>query len=356
MDRPRSSIHARPVVPLPIARNMLVLTGLAALLAVQAFRPAELRAGPLPVAPASEGVPLPPIAFFSAAPVPGVQELVAQLPYTAQPLGLDPQFVIAALTGKRVPPDAAFFPMPSERARPLTLNGHGDFHHLTFYVLRDVVEPLGTDFTLVNFDAHDDARSAEADEDPAFSSGLDCGNWTRFALARFPHLKRVLQIGRTVQYDDLARWIAPDAISGGRLDLYPARPMRLFFHATPDLARFDGTARRDLLVTGAWQLEPRVSAWRESLSPRIPTRDVYITVDLDVVRAEDFDDLGWGNGLMSRAEIIAAIDSIAKDHRVIGADITGFPPDSQRKISYARCFETYRAIAGALSRALGAAP
>ncbi|MBL8952624.1 MAG: hypothetical protein JNK82_17725 [Myxococcaceae bacterium] len=336
---------------MPIARNLLVLAGLAALLAVQSLMPATRGAAELPHSGApTPDTPVAAIAVFAASPEPGVAELAPKLPYDAKPLGLDPEFVIGTLSGRRLPPDATFFAAPRD-VRPFVLNGHGDFHHLTYYVLRDFIEPLATPYTVVNFDAHDDARSLEADFDKPWSDGLDCGNWSRFALARLPHLERVVQPGRKLEYAELGHWLAREAIAAGRFDLYPARPMRLFFKGQPDLGRFDGVARRDLLAGGAWQLEPKVWA-SVDLTNRITTRDVYLTVDLDVVRPEDFDDIGWGSGAVARSEIIASIQAIARSHRVLGADLTGFPPASAKRYSYEKNFETYREVAAALHAAL----
>ncbi len=332
-------------------RNLLVLAGLAGLLAAQAWAPATRGAETVAAVATPPTEPPAPIAVYAAIPEPGVAELAPQLPYGAQPLGLDPRFVIDTLSGTRLSPDAGFFPPLDAGARAFVLNGHGDFHHLTYYLLRDVVEPAGSAYTLVNFDAHDDARSLEADADKPWSEGLDCGNWTRFALARLPHLERVVQVGRKLEYAELGHWLAREAISGGRFDLYPARPLRLFFRGQLDLARFDGAARSDLLVTGAYQVEPKV--WTAvDLSKRIPTRDVYLTVDLDVVRAEDFDDIGWGSGAVSRAQLLEGIKAAAKGHRVVGADLTGFPPASAKKYSYEKNFETYRQVAQALYEAM----
>lgn len=338
----------------PIARNLLVLAGLAAVLAAQSLLPATSGAEAVPAA-ASGDAPAGPIAIYAAIPEPGVAELVPKLPYAVQPLGLDPRFVIDTLAGTRLSPDAVYFAAPDAGARPFVLNGHGDFHHLTYYLLRDVIEPGGERYTVVNFDAHDDARSREADVGKPWSDGIDCGNWTRFALARLPHLERVVQAGRKLEYAELGTWLAREAIASGRFDLYPARPMTLFFRGQPDLQRFDGVARRDLLVRGAWQLTPKVWTAVE-LSKRIPTRDVYLTVDLDVVRAEDFDDIGWGSGAVARAELVAGIRAVAKGHRVVGADLTGFPPASAKKFSYEKNFETYREVAAALHEAMGPPP
>ena len=69
----------------------------------------------------------------------------------------------------------------------------------------------------------------------------------------------------------------------------------------------------------------------------IPTKDVYISVDMDLLE-EAYATTEWGNGKVSLDQVVSIIESIKKEHRIVGSDICGLAdePDAKSLRSLAR--------------------
>lgn len=186
----------------------------------------------------------------------------------------------------------------------LTFSGSGDFHHITPLLLERALEAAGyPPVTVLHFDNHPDWVK--------FENGLHCGSWVGEAT-RIPRVVRVLTVG--VCSDD----IYPSKAKDGDLDLIRDRRLELY----PYRAAMGRTS-----VTIADSEWPTIEAMGEGpftdfLMTRIPTAAVYITIDKDVLSADEAA-TNWDQGLTSLSFLTAMLERIGARHQVIGADVVG---------------------------------
>lgn len=199
--------------------------------------------------------------------------------------------------------------MDGGRGPEVIFYGSGDFHHLTAAFLMRRITPI----TVIHLDNHPDWVT--------FPATFNCGAWVNRALEN-ANVAKVITIGPCS--DDLAwpqlKGANLAAIAARRLEVYPWRhpPSRL----VPGLPR-----PRGLLAMGH-RLHWRTvggDAWAgfvTDLSRRIPTRDVWITIDKDVF-ASDEAVTNWDQGEMRLAHAIALVRALAERHAVVGVDVCG---------------------------------
>lgn len=201
----------------------------------------------------------------------------------------------------------ASLPAPSEPA--LTLVGSGDFHHLTAGFIASAPGPL----TVVHFDNHPDWCWT--------MPRRHCGSWVNEALA-LPHVERVVTIGPCS--DDLVR---PDrkganleALSNGRLELFPwwhgPSETRKEVRSGAGHVAADGLIRWHNLVDQDW------SGFLYALMERVPTERIWITIDKDVLPPTEAV-TNWDQGGLPLQRLIEAIQRLAANFSVVGADICG---------------------------------
>lgn len=200
--------------------------------------------------------------------------------------------------------DAVRAELPTADGPLATFSGSGDFHHITPLLLARAIEATDEGaVTLVHFDNHPDWVR--------FADGVHCGSWVGCA-ARLPQVARVLTVG--VCSDDIHR---PET---KRADLALVSERRVELYAYQGHAGSPTVAVADR----EW---PTIEAMGEAafadfLPGRIPTPAVYITIDKDVLRAEDAA-TNWDQGRTSLCFLAAMIRRIASHHRIIGADVVG---------------------------------
>ena len=192
----------------------------------------------------------------------------------------------------------------SREGPDLVFTGSGDFHHVSpLLIERAIAASDAGPVTVVHFDNHPDWV--------LFENGLHCGSWVGQA-ARLPGVSRLLTVG--VCSHDIDRPSPQGAdlelIEDGRLELYAYREPR-------------GAANVSLCGRD-WPTIETVGegAFVDFLASRIETDAVYITIDKDVLRAEDAI-TNWDQGRTSLTLLEALIQRIAQNHRLIGADIVG---------------------------------
>lgn len=185
----------------------------------------------------------------------------------------------------------------------LVFSGSGDFHHVTVLLLERALEAAKRPVTLIHFDNHPDWVR--------FRSGLHCGSWVTQA-ARLPQIAKVITVG--VCSRDIAhpskRIADLELVEEGRLEIYPYRAP-------------DGTER--IRVAGReW---PSIEAvgehvFAELLPSRIATDAIYVTIDKDVLCAEDAA-TNWDQGQTTLAFLKTLIARVCEGRRLIGADVVG---------------------------------
>ena len=184
----------------------------------------------------------------------------------------------------------------SDNATVVTFMGSGDFHHVSALLIGMVAQTNRDPFTIIHFDNHPDWVHC--------SSGIHCGSWVNRALA-LPPVAKVITIG--VCSRDLVRpWM-----KGANLKAWKKGDIALMPWQSPS-SRF-----RVLDIENIE--EPEFLA---SLKALIPTRNVYITIDKDVLSHKDAI-TNWDQGKMPLARLLSTLRFILSNHHAIGIDVTG---------------------------------
>jgi hypothetical protein len=186
----------------------------------------------------------------------------------------------------------------------LVFAGSGDFHHVTPLLIERAMERAQAGpVTVVHFDNHPDWVR--------FENGLHCGSWVGPA-ARLPGVDKVITVG--VCSGDIDRPETKradlDLVVEGRVELYPWRApdggpvLRIGDQGWPSMEAMGEGGFLDLLVS------------------RITTDAVYVTIDKDVLRADDAV-TNWDQGQLSLKGLERLVRAVAGRARLIGADVVG---------------------------------
>jgi len=205
----------------------------------------------------------------------------------------------------------AFYRQLEPQLTPFVLYGSGDFHYLAAIFLRRMKTPV----TVISFDNHPDW-----DIRPPYWS---CGGWVNRAL-EMPQVRRVSIWGcGNYELQFPSRLFANrKALRSGTLEVHPwaerqGRSVR---------RRFDCMTRQN------WR--ERFERFCESLSGQ----DVYVTVDLDCLRAEEAV-TNWENGLFIAEDVAWAVRRLRQSARLGAGDLCGAYSESE----YARGFQRFAA-------------
>ncbi len=192
----------------------------------------------------------------------------------------------------------------------VTFMGSGDFHHISALLIGMMAESSDAPLTVIHFDNHPDWVH--------FSGGLHCGSWVNRALA-LPQVKRVITIGACSRDLRWPEWKRANlqALRNGKTILLPWRSPSQRFRA-----RDIGGLERDQFLN--------------LLKTLIPTRNVYITIDKDVLSHEGAV-TNWDQGQMDVGTLVATLRFVLAHHHAVGIDVTGdysrpHYPDMLRKL------------------------
>lgn len=190
----------------------------------------------------------------------------------------------------------------------LTFLGSGDFHHLSAALIGQHSEPL----TLIHFDNHPDFIR--------LSARYHCASWVNRVL-EMQRVRRVVTVGPCTDLSvPQLEWGNLPALTSGKLELYPFRhaPSRV-------LGQFgSGPSHRQEGLRIRWQNlhdEDWETFWNQLLE-RIPTSNVYVSIDKDVLVPADAE-TNWDQGEMTLVQLLTALDLIALKTRIIGVDVVG---------------------------------
>jgi len=198
--------------------------------------------------------------------------------------------------------------------RELTLIGSGDFHHVTAALLRRFREPL----SVVVFDTHPDWDRT--------SPWPCCGSWVLEALA-MPNVRQIVMIG--LGECDLRGWHVNvgrvNELEAGRVAFYPYdHPTSCVFgryrsrtHCAAFVPRA-GYSEVQWNTVAANDLDTLI----EEVIARLPTSQIYVSVDKDCLRGEAAI-TNWEMGSLTVEEVTGAIRLLLDRKEVIGVDITG---------------------------------
>jgi hypothetical protein len=193
---------------------------------------------------------------------------------------------------------------PAGGVPELVFAGSGDFHHVTPSLIeRAIAASDAGPVTVVHFDNHPDWVR--------FENGLHCGSWVGRA-ARLPGVARVITVG--VCSSDIDRPETKradlDLVAESRVELYPWRApdggpvLRVGEQGWPSMQAMGEGGFADLLAS------------------RIATLAVYVTIDKDVLHADDAV-TNWDQGQLSLDGLERLVRVVAGKARLIGADVVG---------------------------------
>jgi hypothetical protein len=180
-------------------------------------------------------------------------------------------------------------------AAPLVLYGSGDFHYLTALRLRPIGEPI----VVVSFDNHPDWDVRP----PRWG----CGGWVNRAL-ELRHVRRVSVWG----CGNFECWW-PHQIFGNRR---AERAGILEVHPWADDRPAKDRQRKGAILRENWREH------FERFSKTIGETSVYVTIDLDCLRAEEAI-TNWESGRFAIIDLAWALGKLREFCRIIGGDICG---------------------------------
>jgi arginase family enzyme len=200
-----------------------------------------------------------------------------------------------------------FYVLPAAR---FFLYGSGDFHHLSGLLVHRTAPP---GCVLVSFDNHPDWDIRP----PRWA----CGGWINRAL-EVPNLDRAIVWGcGNFELAFPSRLFANHrALRNGRLEIYA------------------WAERQSAAVQRRFHCMTREN-WREQFTrfaESIAGRNVYVTVDMDCLRAEEAV-TNWENGLFTAADVAWAIALLRSRTNLVAGDICG----AYSEPSYLRRFQRF---------------
>ena len=188
-----------------------------------------------------------------------------------------------------------FYRQVGPRLAPFLVFGSGDFHHLSALWLRRLAEP----FVLVSFDNHPDWDIRP----PRWG----CGGWINRAL-ELPLLEKVSVWG----CGNFECWW-PRQLFGnrraertGELEVYPWADGRPAANQN----------RRGAMMRANWRA--KFTQFAQALSGS----NVYVTIDLDCLRAEDAV-TNWESGRFALDDVAWALAQLREKTRIVAGDICG---------------------------------
>jgi hypothetical protein len=188
-----------------------------------------------------------------------------------------------------------FFREYGPQVAPFLVYGSGDFHHLTALWIRRVREP----FVLVSFDNHPDWDVRP----PRWG----CGGWINRAL-ELEQLQKVSVWG----CGNFECWWPRQLFGNRRAE----RSGELEVHPWADGRRASEQNRRGAIVAANWRA--RFTQFVQALAGA----DVYVTIDLDCLRAEDAV-TNWESGRFTVADVSWALTELRAKTRIVAGDICG---------------------------------
>ncbi|MGA8941612.1 MAG: arginase family protein [Thermoactinomyces sp.] len=164
-----------------------------------------------------------------------------------------------------------------QAGRGITFIGNGNYHYVTYLFLRKIDQP----FSLILFDNHTDTNQGQG--------LLSCGSWVAEALADLPCLRSAFIIG-----------------------------------VCSELQSYSPSLKDKIIL---W---PETGQW-DNLVSSIPTRDIYISIDKDVLD-RTYAVTNWDQGKMKLPELLAALKKLIRQKNILGMDICGELPVSPSEI------------------------
>lgn len=185
---------------------------------------------------------------------------------------------------------------------PLAFLGSGDYHHLSYQLIRRLrhgAELNRSGLHVVVFDNHPDNMR--------FVGGIHCGSWVYHA-SRLPHVTRVTVVG--ICSDDVAGFQIPQnhvlPLRSGRIRYLCLRPL--------------SPLAKSMFGAGGGELAPDVQAQGILSALELDSSPVYLSIDKDVVSRSRIV-TNWDQGVMSPETVLEVASKLRP--RLAGCDVTG---------------------------------
>ncbi|MCK4428803.1 MAG: arginase family protein, partial [Candidatus Aenigmarchaeota archaeon] len=200
----------------------------------------------------------------------------------------------------------------------VALNGAGDYHHLTYGFCRGIIDSDEEEYSVFLADLHGDCNRN--------TGMLECGNHISMLLKDSKSAKKGIIIGANTMVHS-SRWMDSEVFKNG-IEIYPYSKSRGCFRDVkkePDVDCVDCEYYPNSEnFTVEWHTVNKegIEKITDRALERTETDDVYLTIDLDVLKKE-YAATNWGNGNMDLRELLDSIRIIKNEKNVIGLDITG---------------------------------
>ncbi|HSV63626.1 MAG TPA: hypothetical protein VLH83_09805 [Chthoniobacterales bacterium] len=197
-----------------------------------------------------------------------------------------------------------FFREIAPRLAPFVVYGSGDFHHLSGLWIRRLTEP----FVLISFDNHPDWDVRP----PRWG----CGGWINRAL-ELPRVEKVSVWG----CGNFECWWPRNLFGNRRAE----RSGELEIHPWADQRPASDQNRRGAILRSNWQ------AKFIQFAQALEGSNLYVTIDLDCLRAEDAV-TNWESGRFAVDDVAWALAQLRTHAKIVAGDICGAfsPPKYSR--------------------------
>jgi arginase family enzyme len=160
----------------------------------------------------------------------------------------------------------------------------------------------------------------------AFPPRLACGSWVNQALQN-RNIGKFVLIG--ISSGDISSWWVEsgnlDSLKDNRVEIYPYahKPSLVFFRSIPQNISFR-FQKHPLFKRIYWnELKGKnLKDFFLSLLKRLPTKEVYLSIDKDCLKKE-YAITNWEEGHLSLDELLLLVKLIKENQDIIGADIAG---------------------------------
>jgi len=196
----------------------------------------------------------------------------------------------------------------------ITFLGSGDFHHISSILINQFRQPL----SVIIFDFHPDWDILP----PRFG----CGSWVNQILKN-KNIEKCILIA--VSSDDISSGYVQsgnlNSLKDNRVEIYPYKhkPSLAFFKRIPENISF-GLRKRLFISKIRWnELKGKnLKDFFLSVLKRIPTKEVYISIDKDCLK-RNYALTNWEEGCLSLDELLLMLQLIKENLDMAGVDIVG---------------------------------
>lgn len=195
----------------------------------------------------------------------------------------------------------------------ITLLGSGDFHHVSLFLIEQFLPPI----SVIIFDHHPDWFLLPPKK--------ACGSWVS-ELSRNPNIGKIVLFGPSSDDLDALSMLTADlsSLDKNKLEIYPYKhsPSLSLLRRVPDNVSISNQRRIFYNKINWRELRTDPLGIFSEVIQRLPSKQVYISIDKDCLRKE-YALTNWEEGSLSLDELLSMLDIIKSKMDIAGLDITG---------------------------------